>query len=127
MDTIVDDLADVVGRAAGRAGVEVPSPGGDEGGGLSTLVRPDVTIEPSDPDLEEDEGNVAHIVKVKRGEDAQAKVLEARITGTLIEALCGHIWVPARDPRQLPVCPKCKEMYDLYRRFNGKLPETPSD
>src|SRR4051794_2133485 len=82
-----------------RSGVEVPGSGDGDGGGISTLVRPDVTIQPSDPDLEEDEGNVAHIVKVKRGEDAAAKVLEARVTGTPIEALCGHIWVPARDPR----------------------------
>ncbi len=124
MDTAANHPAEMETEIV--AGVEVPGTG-DEGGGISTLVRPDVTIQPSDPELEDDDAHVAHIVKVKKGEDAQAKVLEARISGTPIEALCGHVWVPARDPRQLPVCQKCKEMYDLYRRFNGKLPETPSD
>lgn len=104
-----------------------PRAGEDEGGSTITIARPDITIKPSDPELEDDEPTVAHIVKVKRGEDANAKVLEARITGTPIEALCGHVWVPARDPRQLPMCQRCREMYDLYRRFNGKLPETPND
>ena len=45
------------------------------------------------------EPTVAHIVKVGPGETAAAKVLEARINGTPIEALCGHVWVPSRDPR----------------------------
>ena len=49
------------------------------------------------------------------------------IKGTPLEALCGHVWVPSRDPRQLPVCPRCKEVYDLYRSFNDGLNETPSD
>ena len=100
--------------------------GGDEGGGVSTLVRPDITIQPSDPDLEEDEGNVAHIVKVKRGEDAAAKVLEARIYGSPLEALCGEVFVPQRDPTKLPLCAPCKEIYEVYRAFNGGLGETPN-
>ena len=38
------------------------------------------------------EPTAAHIVKTEPGEDAAAKVLEARIHGTPIEALCGHVW-----------------------------------
>ena len=48
---------------------------------------------------------VAHIVKVGPGESAAAKVLEARINGTPIEALCGHVWVPAPRPEAAPAVP----------------------
>jgi hypothetical protein len=69
----------------------------------------------------------AHIVKVEPGESAAAKVMEARIYGTPIEALCGHVWVPSRDPKQLPMCQACKEIYEMYRGFNEHLNESPSD
>lgn len=69
----------------------------------------------------------AHIVKVGPGESAVAKVLEARIYGTPVEALCGHRWVPARDPKQLPVCPECTSIYELYKSFNDGLSDSPSD
>ena len=70
---------------------------------------------------------VAHIVKTEPGENAAAKVLEARINGTPIEALCGHVWVPSRDPKQVPMCQKCKDIYETYRIFNDGLNETPSE
>lgn len=74
---------------------------------------------------ETEDGPVAHIVRTKPGEDAAAKVLAARIEGTPLEALCGHTWVPSRDPKQLPVCQKCKDIYSMYRDFNEGLDETP--
>lgn len=92
---------------------------------LQTL--PAETIPDVDVDTETDEPAVAHIVKVGPNESAAAKVLEARINGTPIEALCGHVWVPARDPKQLPVCPRCKEVYDMFKIFNDGLDDTPSD
>ncbi|NBY45160.1 MAG: DUF3039 domain-containing protein, partial [Acidimicrobiia bacterium] len=64
---------------------------------------------------------VAHIVKTGNDESAAAKVLEARINGTPLEALCGHVWVPSRDPKQLPICQACKEIYEMYRGFNDEL------
>lgn len=70
---------------------------------------------------------VAHIVKTEPGENAAAKVLEARINGTPIEALCGHVWVPSRDPKQVPMCQKCKDIYETYRMFNDSLGETPNE
>lgn len=76
---------------------------------------------------ETDEPIVAHIVKTKPGEDATAKVLEARIYGTPLEALCGHVWIPSRDPKQVPMCQACKEIYETYRMFNEGLNETPSE
>jgi len=73
------------------------------------------------------EPECAHIVKTDGDESAAAKVLQARIEGTPLEALCGHRWVPSRDPRQLPLCAKCKDIYDTYRAFNDGLNETPSE
>jgi hypothetical protein len=114
-------MDDRLGRAGGVR---------DHGGMASstpTTIEPDLTTRPSDPELEDDDPNVAHIVRVRRGEDATAKVLEARVTGAPLEALCGKVWVPERDPRNLPLCSQCREIYDTYRSFNEKLPETPSD
>lgn len=73
------------------------------------------------------EPTMAHIVKTEPGEDAAAKVLEARIMGTPLEALCGHVWVPSRDPKQLPLCDTCKDIYETYRMFNDGLNERPAE
>lgn len=94
---------------------------------------PDVVTAPAEirPDVEEivEPGKPAHahIVKVEPGESATAKIVEARIYGTPVEALCGHVWVPSRDPKQLPICPECKSVYEMYRAFNDGLPDTPND
>jgi hypothetical protein len=92
---------------------------------LATLpaeTRPD-----TEEILETGEPVVAHIVKTEPGESAAAKVLEARIYGTPVEALCGHVWVPSRDPKQHPLCQKCKEIYEMYREFNEGLGDRPDD
>lgn len=96
---------------------------------MSTSTQP-MTTGPSTTTVTEEvteteDGPVAHIVKTKPGEDAAAKVLGARVEGTPLEALCGHVWVPNRDPKQLPVCQKCKDIYSMYREFNDDLGETP--
>ena len=94
-------------------------------------MRPTRTIVETIPDTEEvlqtGEPAAAHIVKTDPGESAAAKVLEARIYGTALEALCGHVWVPSRDPKQLPMCERCKSIYDLYKAFNDGLNEQPED
>lgn len=77
-------------------------------------------------DLATGEPRVAHIVKSTPGANAAAVVLEARIYGTAVEALCGHRWIPSRDPLKLPVCEACKEIYELYRSMNDALGDTPS-
>ena len=88
---------------------------------------PAQTIPDTDRVPETGEPIMAHIVKTEPGENAAAKVVEARIYGTPIEALCGHVWVPSRDPKQLPLCQKCKDIYDAYRSFNDGLNEKPSE
>ncbi|MEI8161153.1 MAG: DUF3039 domain-containing protein [Actinomycetes bacterium] len=80
-----------------------------------------------DQELETAEPIVAHIVKTEPGESAAAKVMEARIYGTPLEALCGHVWVPSRDPKQVPMCQNCKDIYDTYRAFNDGLNESPNE
>jgi hypothetical protein len=89
---------------------------------MPAQVRPDTEVV-----LETDEPLSAHIVKTLPGESAAAKVLEARINGTPLEALCGHVWVPSRDPQQLPLCQQCKDVYEMYKAFNDGLRDTPSD
>ena len=96
--------------------------------GVPELVtRPVQTIPQHDEDLETGEPAMAHIVKTEADESAAAKVLEARIYGTPVEALCGHVWVPSRDPKQLPLCDRCKEIYEMYRSFNDGLGDRPDD
>jgi hypothetical protein len=85
------------------------------------------TITDTEEVLQTGEPIAAHIVKTEPGESAAAKVLEARIYGTPVEALCGHVWVPSRDPKQLPVCEKCKSIYEMYRAFNDGLNERPEE
>jgi hypothetical protein len=41
------------------------------------------------------------------------KITEAMVSGTPVTALCGKVWVPSRDPSKFPVCPECKELYEL--------------
>ncbi len=94
----------------------------------STQTRPDVDIDVDiDEVTETGEPTRAHIVKVGPGEKAAAKILEARVTGTPIEALCGYVWVPSRDPKRLPMCEECKNVYEMYRAFNDGLRDTPGD
>ena len=85
------------------------------------------TITELDRELETDKPAAAHIVKTEPGESATAKVLEARIYGIALEALCGHVWVPSRDPKQLPLCEACKSVYEMYRMFNDGLGDSPID
>ena len=84
-------------------------------------------IEETERDLQTGEPAAAHIVKTEPGESAAAKVLEARIYGTPLEALCGHVWIPSRDPKQLPLCEACKSIYETYRAFNEGLNERPNE
>ena len=92
---------------------------------MTTMVQQPATTTLTAEETETEDGPVAHIVKTKRGEDAAAKVLQARIEGTPLEALCGHVWVPSRDPKQLPVCERCKDIYGMYKNFNDGLDDTP--
>ena len=43
------------------------------------------------------------------------KLTAALVEGTPVVALCGKVWVPARDPQRYPVCPECKEIWNGFR------------
>lgn len=67
-------------------------------------------------------GECAHIVMVPPGEKdetPQAYVMRARVEGFAITAVCGHTWVPQRDPGPLPVCAKCMDFYQNNGRDLG--------
>lgn len=40
------------------------------------------------------------------------KLMQALVEGTPVQALCGKVWVPSRDPSRFPICPTCKEIAD---------------
>lgn len=61
------------------------------------------------PTHDGDHERFAHII-FSPGRSAEAVVLEARVTGTPVTALCGKRWVPERDPKRYPLCPTCKEI-----------------
>jgi Protein of unknown function (DUF3039) len=91
-----------------------------------TTTRPDIDLDRrTDEDTQTGEPQVAHIVRTEPGESALAKVTEARVFGFPVEALCGERFVPQRDPKKLPMCQVCKEIYEMYRATNDGLGETP--
>lgn len=69
----------------------------------------------------------AHIVlKPKTGESAHAYITRARVMGTPIEALCGFQWVPSRDPKPLPVCQECLDIFQDDPNGHGDRGELPA-
>ena len=90
-----------------------------------TIITPDVSVSP--PEMQTEPPKEAHIVKTEPGESSAAKVTEARVFGTPVEALCGIVFVPSQDARKLPLCQQCKEIYDMERMMNERLNENVGD
>jgi hypothetical protein len=44
------------------------------------------------------------------------KIVESAVLGNAVEALCGKVWVPSRDPERFPVCPDCKAIFEKLKR-----------
>lgn len=59
--------------------------------------------------------DVAHYVDQRVDQDVAAAMIEGRE----IVALCGHRWVPWRDPRKLPVCQPCVAVLEGILRGQG--------
>lgn len=55
-----------------------------------------------------DQERYSHYVK-------KSKIVESAVLGSAVEALCGKVWVPSRDPQKFPVCPTCKEIYEGFK------------
>lgn len=74
----------------------------------------------SDTDTRSDDPIFSHIID--RGDDKRHVLdilLEARIEGIELTGLCGHKFVPERDPKKYDLCPKCKELYEFAADFRG--------
>lgn len=57
---------------------------------------------------------MAHIVMTPAGEvdeTPQAYVMRARVEGFEVVALCGYVFVPSKNPRELPPCDECVAIY----------------
>lgn len=95
---------------------------------MGTLTQAESKVVPfNEVETSNEKDDCSHIVKTDKGETATALVLHARIDGTPVEALCGYIWVPSRDPRSLPVCQECKDIYEAYKAFNDGLNDSPNE
>jgi len=47
---------------------------------------------------------------------------DAIINGTAVEALCGHTFVPGRDPKRYDVCSRCKQVFEhLHGEFGDDI------
>lgn len=84
------------------------------------LVMPptvDLDLDVPPPALDQEPPKFTHIVKRKRDDQhAGDLVMSAMIEATPVEALCGHVFVPTRDPKKLPLCDECR------LRSGGKVP-----
>lgn len=61
-------------------------------------------LEHVDVDVQEGDSNeFAHYAEA-------ASVTEGYIMGTPVEALCGKIFIPSKNPERLKICPICKEI-----------------
>jgi hypothetical protein len=73
--------------------------------GKSTLVE---EVEKTADDYRYDEGDHERFSHYADKE----KLMIAMVEGVPVQALCGKVWVPSRDPKRFPVCPECKRIYD---------------
>jgi hypothetical protein len=73
----------------------------ENGAGVMTDVE--TKSELSDVDTD-DPDKVAHYLR--------KEFHEAYVTGELVTALCGHQFVPHRDPKNMPICQRCKHIYE---------------
>ena len=46
-------------------------------------------------------------------------IMESALTGKPIQALCGKIWVPSRDPEKFPKCQTCVDIYNQLKSENN--------
>jgi hypothetical protein len=66
------------------------------------------------PELaDSDTGNGDDYAHYARSEE----ITRAAIEGGRITAICGWQFEPIRDPSRFPVCPRCKELYQLAQQL----------
>lgn len=55
-----------------------------------------------------DPGKHSHYVR-------REKVTDAIVFGQAVEALCGYVFVPHKNPERMPVCQRCHELHEAMR------------
>lgn len=81
-------------------------PGLEPIGATTTVAEPEVDRTPDTSHGDGDHDRFAHYVQ-------KEKILESALSGDPVIALCGKVWVPGRDPARYPVCPTCKEIFEI--------------
>ena len=80
-----------------------------------TLLEQEVASTPRTSVGDGDHERFAHYVK-------KEKILESALSGDVVIALCGKVWVPSRDPERFPVCPECKDIWESLDAGEGDPP-----
>lgn len=78
-------------------------------GDVDVLELPKPTKDKGDGD------RFAHYVRKDRLSRAAGK-------GQAVVALCGKVWVPTRNAKNYPLCPKCKAIRDSMGPTGGNWP-----
>lgn len=78
-------------------------------GGTDVLERTEREVDDGEKD------RFAHYVRTDRA-------AQAAITGRPVVALCGKVWVPSRDAKKYPICPRCKELRDMLANNGSNWP-----
>lgn len=69
-------------------------------------------VETATTDVPDEASHIVHVPGTEKfGTTPQAYVLQARIEGRPVKALCGHEFIPVKDPAPLPVCEPCLAEY----------------
>lgn len=69
---------------------------------MTAVLEREVVLHEQD---EEKEEHFAHYAE-------KVSVTEAYVMGTPVQAICGKIFIPHRDPNKFPLCNKCKDVAD---------------
>ena len=66
-----------------------------------------------DDEVEFEEPTVSHLI-------TKEDYMNGYVNGVVIMALCGHKFIPTRDPDKLPLCQKCAEIArNIFGDNNG--------
>ncbi len=82
----------------------------DRGGdtvSADTMIRPEVR----GPATDDEDPVYSHILA---GPGARARLAAALVNGTPVRAVCGKVWVPHRDPKRYPMCPRCRRIVEAH-------------
>lgn len=86
---------------------------------MSVELEEAIDVKTTDPDKKTEDPIYAHWIERDENRSAEAIIMEARVNGTPLTALCGHVWVPSRDPERHPPCPRCEEALPFAKDMRG--------